>query len=332
MPETPTGSTPEPAPADQPADQTADQHADQPGEPASAGSAGSAGAAPGGVRAQLSDVLRRLEQAGAADGPDAAPTGGLAAAADAHTEALRATLEAKREAEELLARATKVHGDATEQAERILSEAKEVAQGLHAEARAESARLREEMGRWAAERRSSLEADVSALLDAARKEAAEMRADALSKAMPEAEETARRYVAMARAAGEQDAEALREEARGVLAHAAEALTRAQEHARELRELLTTHATSIDEQVDTLASLADAARARSIGTDDAVGGTAGSASGSERPDTGTSVAVVTETTSMSAVTEGERGALPRQRTSSEGGPLGSMFGQPNPEDS
>lgn len=318
MPETSTGSTPEPGQTDHTAAPT-------PGAATAEAPSVPGRSATNGIHAQMSDVLRRLEEAGAAEGPDGASQGGLAAAADLHAEALRATLDAKREAEEMLAHATKVHSDATVQAEKILREAKGVAAGVHAEARTESARVREEMTRWAAERRSSLESDIGALLEAARKEAADLRADALTKAMPEAEETARRYVAMAVAAGEQDAEAIRDEARSLLGSAAEALVRAQERAAELGELLSSHTTLLLEQVTELAGLADAARARAVRrTPD------GASPAATDPAGEGSVAVVTETTGMAASAETRR--LPRQRTSPEGGPLGSVFGQPGPEGS
>lgn len=136
--------------------------------------------------------------------------GELRAGPDQHAATLRATREAHRDAQAILALAGQVRDEASEAAESIVLEARDAAE-----------RTRVEVAEWAAERRLKVDALVADLAEAAALDADVIRAEALRTSMTEAEETARYYVADATTRAQHTASEIRSEARLVLERATE---------------------------------------------------------------------------------------------------------------
>ncbi|MBM7515814.1 hypothetical protein [Nocardioides nitrophenolicus] len=136
--------------------------------------------------------------------------GELRADPDQHAATLRATRDAHRDAQAILALAGQVRDEASGAAEAIVLEAREAAE-----------RTRLEVAEWAAEQRTKVDALVHDLAEAATLDADVIRAEALRTSMTEAEETARHYVAEATVRAEQAARRIRSEAHLVLEHATE---------------------------------------------------------------------------------------------------------------
>ncbi|GAA1501623.1 hypothetical protein GCM10009788_00260 [Nocardioides humi] len=128
------------------------------------------------------------------------------AEAEAHAATLRATRDAHREAQAMLA----VASQASEEAERVVLEAREAAE-----------RARQELADWAAAQRAQVDSLAADLAESAHHDADVIRAEALRTSMAEAEETARLYVAEAAVGAQRDAEEIRAAARAVLRRANE---------------------------------------------------------------------------------------------------------------
>ena len=138
-----------------------------------------------------------------------------------HADTLRAARDTQHRAQELFALAAQARSDATEQAEQVIEEAQRAADALRSDAEREAERTRNELSGWASAQRSRVEALVSDVLETARTDADDIRAEALRTAMAEAQETARVYVAEATARGARDAEIIRQQARDLLTRASE---------------------------------------------------------------------------------------------------------------
>ncbi|WGL50996.1 hypothetical protein P5P86_13595 [Nocardioides sp. BP30] len=219
-------------------------------------------AAEGAVPTDLEELMRRLEQVTTiASTPGPAPLKRVAGEASEHAQALQATLQAQKQAQRMLALATKVRGQASAQAEQIMREAQETALRLNEEAEREAAQAREETSAWAAVQRRQVEQAVSGLLDAASADADRIRAEAERAALAEAAETSRQYVARVSAAADRDAEAIRAEARDVLSRAQLAAEEAAHSARSFADAIASYLVSIQRQGDRLAEIGRDAAAR-----------------------------------------------------------------------
>jgi hypothetical protein len=186
-------------------------------DPGSPGAADATTARGSGAGSTLAEMMRRLdEMAGASGVARSDPVEQLAEDATTHAAALRATLDAQKQAQRMLALATKVRGEASAQAEQILLGARAAADRLRAEAERAAELARDELAAWAAAQRRSLEQGVTEVLESARQEAEAIRADAQRSAMTEAERTAERYVAEVIATGRSQADAIRADARALL--------------------------------------------------------------------------------------------------------------------
>lgn len=174
---------------------------------------------------QVQGLLRRLDDHAAVVPPAGDEAlGRVEATAADHAESLRTTLAAQHEAQQLLAMATKVRGEASEQAEMIIREAQVAAEQLREQAVHFAEGKREQTTAWAREQRKSVDGVVAEIVGAAQQQADEIRANAEANAMVEAERAARQYVAQAAVNGARDAEAIRARAREVLERSASAVT------------------------------------------------------------------------------------------------------------
>jgi hypothetical protein len=151
---------------------------------------------------------------GGDEGPSAAAR---TTEASAYADSLRATLSAQKQAEQMLAVATRVRGEAAAQGERILLEAQEAAMRLQAEAEKHAERARIELSAWAADQRKAVDAAIGEVIDAAHQEAERVRNEAVQTARAEAAKQAGRQDA-GKAAGRREAERIQSDAVRLLTH------------------------------------------------------------------------------------------------------------------
>jgi hypothetical protein len=169
--------------------------------------------------------------------------------ASAYADSLRATLSAQKQAEQMLAVATRVRGEAAAQGERILVEAQEAAMRLQAEAEKHAERARAELSAWAAAQRKAVDAAIGEVIDAARQEAERVRSEAVQSAMAEAAKRAGQQVADSKAAGRREAERIQSDAVRLLTHSRLLLS-------ESRDTLLECATVMAEAADSFRARAD----------------------------------------------------------------------------
>lgn len=214
------------------------------------------------IKDTVDELLRRLEEsARATAGGELSPLDKVSSAASEHVEALRATHDAQHQAQEMLAMAAKVRGAASEQAEKIVSEAQDAAERLKDEAQRHADQVRQETANWAIDQRTTIDAALRELVDAAARDAEAIRADALGNAMRDAEKTARRYVARAAALGARDAEAIRGEARDVLRRSTALVADANVWMQGMAGTMKEFVEAMDEQTQAMERLLDEAQNR-----------------------------------------------------------------------
>lgn len=213
------------------------------------------------IKDTVDELLRRLEDGARATSPAVSPLDRVTTAATEHVEALRATHDAQHQAQEMLAMAGKVRGAASEQAEKIVREAQEAAERLKDEAQRHADQVRQETANWAIEQRTTIDAALRELVDAAARDAEGIRADALGNAMRDAERTARRYVARAAALGARDAEAIRAEARDVLRRSTGLVADANVWMQGMATTMKEFVGAMDEQTRAMEQLLDEAQNR-----------------------------------------------------------------------
>jgi hypothetical protein len=211
----------------------------------------------------VEELLRHLESITAAgEAPSSDAWNRLADDASSHAEILQGTLDAQKQAQRMLALATKLRGDASAQAEQILQEARAAAARLRQDAARESERSRAEIAGWAASRRQEIEATVADLLHAAKADAERIRAEAERTALEQAEVTARRYVREISAAAEREAESTRLQAREFCRDSAGAVTEVQESVQQLAEAVASFLVTSHRQSAELSTIAEKAAAAS----------------------------------------------------------------------
>jgi hypothetical protein len=169
--------------------------------------------------------------------------------ASAYADSLRATLKAQKQAEQLLAVATRVRGEAAAQGERILVEAQEAAMRLQAEAEKHAERARAELSAWAAEQRRAVDAAIGDVIDAAHQEAERVRKEAVESAKAEAAKRAGQQHAKGTAAGRREAERIQSDAVRLLTHSRLLLS-------ESRDTLLECATVMGEAADSFRARAE----------------------------------------------------------------------------
>jgi hypothetical protein len=237
-----------------------DEPSDEPAGPTTSGIAPEAVAA-GETTSSVEEMLLRLEGlTTAGEAPSSSGWNRLTDDASSHAELLQGTLDAQKQAQRMLALATKLRGDASAQAEQILHEARAAAARLRQDAARESERAREEIASWAATRRQEIEAAVADLMHAARDDADRIRAEAERTAMESAEETARRYVRQVSAAADRDAESTRAQAREACQQSAIAVNDVQESVQQLAEAVASFLVTSHRQSAQLTSIAETAAA------------------------------------------------------------------------
>lgn len=169
--------------------------------------------------------------------------------ASAYADSLRATLSAQKQAEQMLAIATRVRGEAAAQGERILVEAQEAAKRLQAEAEKHAERARAELSAWAADQRMAVDAAIGEVIDAARQEAERVRKEAVESAKAEAAKYAGQPGAKGTTAGRREAERIQSDAVRLLTHSRLLLS-------ESRDTLLECATVMGEAADSFRARAE----------------------------------------------------------------------------
>lgn len=260
--------------------------------------------------ARVQGLLARLDEHAGVTPPTTDSALSLAEAATAgHAESLRITSAAQREAQQLLAMASQVRGEATEQAEAIIREAQVAAEQLRQQAEHYAEGKREQTTAWAREQRQSVDAVVAEIVEAARRQADEIHQHARDHAMESAAAEARRYVAQAAVQGTRDAEAIRARAREVLDRSAGAITSAQ--------------TSMQLLADEIARFAAEMQAQAVQLDELVAA-AQDVPGSHQPDVHP-LAEAFRAPPVEPVTEEQVPALPDGNPAFDHArPLGSLF--------
>jgi hypothetical protein len=224
--------------------------------------AGPATAAAGRQGPTLEEMMRRLdEMSGTSASAHSDSLEELAEQASAHASALRATLDAEKEAQRMLALATRVRGEAATRAEQILLEARAVADRLREESERQADLARAEFAEWAAVQRRTLEQGVADVLEAARSDAENIRVQALRTAMSEAERTAQQYVDRATAAGAEHAEAIRADARALLGESSTMLAESEQLLHRFADEVGSFMVSLQRQFDAAKELSGRARER-----------------------------------------------------------------------
>ena len=187
---------------------------------------------PQGASESVEELLGRLEGRTAAR---PRPLGGSLARAvadtDDHAGALRATLKAREDAEQMLVVAAAIRREASEQAAEILAEANGAANRLTDEAQRHLDDVHREFTTWATDQREAVKAVVADLVNSANRDAEVIRLEATSSSIAAAEDSAQQMLARSAIRAARDAEAIRAEAREVLAHSRTLLEDTNESAR-----------------------------------------------------------------------------------------------------
>lgn len=173
-----------------------------------------------------------------------------------HAELLHATRSAHRQAQRLLAVATRTRNEASVQAEKILQEAQDAAVRLQREAAADAERTRQEATARAESQRREVEKTVAALTRAAEADAQKMRGEAERAAMVIAQAVAKQYVDQVARAADQDAEAIRGRAREVLARATTAAHDIERSVRDFSDSISTLFVATQRQATALGELVE----------------------------------------------------------------------------
>lgn len=202
-------------------------------------------------------MLQELEHmASAAPGQQSSSESDAVGETIEQVETLRATVSAQKQAQRLLALATKMRNEASTEGERILQEAKGTAARLREEASTRAASAQAELEAWVVERRTAIETVVSELIDSASREAEDIRSDALQSAMTDAEARARVYTLRAEARADRDAEELRDKARAVLDRAIGVVVDAQTTMRGFADSMASQMIMLTREADLTRAMLD----------------------------------------------------------------------------
>jgi hypothetical protein len=188
--------------------------------------------------------------------PPVKQSAGRTTEASAYADSLRATLSAQKQAEQMLAVATRVRGEAAAQGERILVEAQEAAMRLQAEAEKHAERARTELSAWAADQRKAVDAAIADVIDEARQEAERVRTEADESARAEAAKRAGQQETRPTAAGRQEAERIQSDAVRLLTHSRLLLSESRDTLLECATVMAEAADSFRARAELTESLLD----------------------------------------------------------------------------
>jgi len=205
----------------------------------------------GALRRRLDSLIDVAEGAPTEPPPRSAPA---TPEPSEHAELLHATRSAHKQAQRLLAVATRTRNEAAAQAEKILEEAQAAAVRLQRDATADAERTRQEATARAEEQRREVEKTVAALTRAAKSDAQRLRGEAERAAMVIAQAVAKEYVDQVSRAADQDAEAIRDQAREVLSRSTAAAHHIERSVRDFSDSISTLFVATQRQASALGDL------------------------------------------------------------------------------